>query len=199
MSLKNDKINFIKQFAFEQFQKHGFSRVTMDEIAKETGTGKGTLYRYFPSKEDLLIAAIEKNIAEIEKKMSQELSDDKDPMEKINCYILLLSQRLKFVPISQLSDIERNVPKAYQLICEARERLIFNTLVSILEEGKESGLIRKDLDVMLAVKILVGASEYITSPKVLDTLEFSNLTEVMREIFQTFLKGCYSEEGRNLI
>lgn len=196
MSLKNEKINFIKQFAFEQFQRHGFSRVTMDEIAKQTNTGKGTLYRYFPSKEELLIAAIDKNIAEIEEKLELELSDDKEPMEKLNSYVLILSQRMKYLRTSQLSDIERNVPQAYQLICEARERMIFKTLSSILEEGKNSGIFRRDLNVDFATKILLGTSEYMTSPKVLDSLEYTNLTEVIKEIFYTFLQGCYSEEGR---
>lgn len=196
MSLKNEKINVIKQFAFEQFQKYGFSRVTMDEIAKETNTGKGTLYRYFPSKEELLMAAIEKNIAEIEKKLQQELTDEKDSMEKLNCYIELLSKKMKYLQTSQLSDIERNVPQAYQLICEARERIVFKTLASILEEGKDSKLFRADLDINLAVKILLGAYEYITSPRVLDTLQYTNLNELMKDIFNTFIQGCYSDEGR---
>jgi AcrR family transcriptional regulator len=195
MSLKTEKLNFIKQFAFEQFQKHGFSRVTMDEIAKETNTGKGTLYRYFPSKEELLIAAVQKNISEIEKRIQQEMSNDKDPLEKLDSYILLLSQRLKHVQTTQLLDIERNVPQAYEIICEARERIINKTLTTIFNEGKESGVFRSDLDVDLATKIVLGASEYMTSPKVLETMEYQNLTEMIRKIFYTFLQGCYSEEG----
>ncbi|MFA9465033.1 MAG: TetR/AcrR family transcriptional regulator [Velocimicrobium sp.] len=197
MSVKEDKLNFIKQFAFDQFKMYGFSRVTMDEIAKQTQTGKGTLYRYFPSKEELLIAAVQKNIGEVEKNLKQELTGDKDPIAKLNCYIALLSQKLKFVQVSQLSDIERNVPKAYQLICEARERIIFEQLSLILEEGKESGFFRSDLDVTLAVNILVGASQYITTPSVLDSLSYKDLTEVVTTIFSTFLKGCYSEMGRS--
>lgn len=195
MSIKIEKLNFIKQFAFEQFQKYGFSRVTMDEIAKETNTGKGTLYRYFPSKEDLLIAAIQKNISEIEKRIQQEMDNDKDSLEKLDSYILLLSQRLKHVQTTQLLDIERNVPQAYEIICEARERIINKTLTTIFSEGKESGVFRSDLDVDLATKIVLGASEYMTSPKILETMEYQNLTEMIRKIFYTFLQGCYSEEG----
>lgn len=196
MSLKSDKLNFIKQFAFEQFQRYGFSRVTMDEIAKETKTGKGTLYRYFPSKEDLLIACIENNITEIEKYLQKELENKVDPIEKINSYILLLSKKLKNVQTSQLADIEKNVPKAFEMICEARERLIINTLASIIEEGKEEGIFRTDLNVDFVVKILIGAAEYITRPNILDTIENTNLTEVIREICYTFFQGCFSEEGR---
>lgn len=196
MSLKNEKINFIKQYAFEHFQKYGFSRVTMDEIAKETNTGKGTLYRYFPSKEDLLIAAIQKNIEEIEKKIDSELNDSKGALEKLNSYIVVLSQKMKYLQASQLLDIERNVPQAYQIICEARERIIFKTLASILNEGKESGVFREDLNVEFAVKIILGAAEYMASPKVLDSLEYTNFTEVIKEIFHTFMEGCYSDLGR---
>ena len=36
------------------FFRYGFSKVTMDEAAEALGMSKKTLYRYFPSKEELL-------------------------------------------------------------------------------------------------------------------------------------------------
>lgn len=198
MSLKNEKLDFIKQFAFEQFKKYGYSRITMDEIAKETGTGKGTLYRYFPSKEALLMAAIHKNTTEIEKKLQLELTEDKNALEKLNCYIAIISQRLRNIDSNKLTDIRRNVPQAYQLIQESRERLIIKTLTSILEEGKESGIFRNNLDTMLVTRVLLGGAEHFSCMEEGDLQEHSNLTRYIQAMFETILLGCYSEKGRKI-
>lgn len=42
------------------FTKKGFDEARMDDIAEETGLSKGTLYNYFKSKEDLVIAILDR-------------------------------------------------------------------------------------------------------------------------------------------
>ena len=42
------------------FTKKGFDDARMDDIAEETGLSKGTLYNYFKSKDDLIIAILDR-------------------------------------------------------------------------------------------------------------------------------------------
>ncbi len=49
----------ILEAAFLVYRDAGFSTVRMEDIAKKAGVGKGTMYQYFRSKEDLLEATIE--------------------------------------------------------------------------------------------------------------------------------------------
>ena len=44
----------IEQAAFALFEQHGFAAVTMDDIADAVGVGRRTLFRYYPSKNDIL-------------------------------------------------------------------------------------------------------------------------------------------------
>jgi AcrR family transcriptional regulator len=48
----------IIQAALEAFMHHGYHGTTMDDVAAQSGTSKGTLYWYFESKEDLLETAV---------------------------------------------------------------------------------------------------------------------------------------------
>ena len=48
----------ILRVAMTFFLAHGFSRVTMDEIARELGMSKKTLYQHFESKESLMLAGV---------------------------------------------------------------------------------------------------------------------------------------------
>ncbi len=44
----------IEETAFALFDQHGFETTTMDDIAAEVGIGRRTLFRYYPSKNDIL-------------------------------------------------------------------------------------------------------------------------------------------------
>lgn len=62
---KRDKREAILQAAWELIRHHGYSRVTISEIAREAGVGKGTAYLYFRSKRDIMLALVDKTNSRI--------------------------------------------------------------------------------------------------------------------------------------
>ncbi|BEV71759.1 MULTISPECIES: TetR/AcrR family transcriptional regulator C-terminal domain-containing protein [unclassified Paludibacterium] len=64
MRVKSEaKRNSILQAALTVFQRHGFEGSAMDEIARQAGCSKATLYSYYPSKEALFMAAMDAHCA----------------------------------------------------------------------------------------------------------------------------------------
>lgn len=59
ISNKTDKRNELVQRAFSLFYEHGFHATGVDTILAGTGISKRTLYKYFGSKEDLIVSAIQ--------------------------------------------------------------------------------------------------------------------------------------------
>src|SRR3981081_1060809 len=55
----------LQQAALELFLKHGFDNVTTDDIAAAVEVSKTTFYRYFESKEDVLLGNFAERVAEI--------------------------------------------------------------------------------------------------------------------------------------
>jgi len=51
--MANDRKNQIIRAAAKRFAKHGLSKTTLDEIARDIRIGKATIYHYFTSKDDL--------------------------------------------------------------------------------------------------------------------------------------------------
>src|SRR3954464_12537519 len=51
--------------AAELFQKHGIRGIGVDAIAEAAGTNKMTLYRHFPSKDELLAECLRQPVAEV--------------------------------------------------------------------------------------------------------------------------------------
>lgn len=51
--------------AFDAFREHGVG-ASLDDIAKAAGVGSGTLYRHFPTRDDLVLAVIENRMAALQ-------------------------------------------------------------------------------------------------------------------------------------
>ncbi len=58
MSEHPDKAILIKAAARELFTRYGYSKTSLDDIAKAAHIGKGTIYYYFATKEDIFVETI---------------------------------------------------------------------------------------------------------------------------------------------
>ncbi|MDO9026766.1 MAG: helix-turn-helix domain-containing protein, partial [bacterium] len=47
------------------FAKRGFQKTLMDDIAGQAGIGKGTIYRYFSSKDDLYFSILDQAVEDL--------------------------------------------------------------------------------------------------------------------------------------
>jgi AcrR family transcriptional regulator len=73
--------------AIELFARHGYADTDTQLLADQLGIGKGTLYRYFSSKEELFLSAVDYGMRDLHKRMEHHLDADIDPLEKIRCGI----------------------------------------------------------------------------------------------------------------
>ena len=65
------------------FAEHGFAAADVQEIADKTGVGKGTVYRYFPSKEELFLAAVDHGMRRLKATVDAAIVGVERPLERI--------------------------------------------------------------------------------------------------------------------
>jgi AcrR family transcriptional regulator len=65
------------------FAENGFAAADVQEIADKTGVGKGTVYRYFPSKEELFLAAVDHGMRRLKTAVDAAVADTRQPLERI--------------------------------------------------------------------------------------------------------------------
>ncbi len=71
------------------FSQHGYPNADMQSLANELSIGKGTLYRYFPSKEELFFAAADRGMRLLHEFIETERDHKADPLEQIRLAIRL--------------------------------------------------------------------------------------------------------------
>lgn len=58
----------IRRVAYELFEEWGYDRTTMRELARQAGIGLGTIFKHYPDKRALLLAAFEEDLLEVTEK-----------------------------------------------------------------------------------------------------------------------------------
>ena len=128
----------IVEAARDLFFRQGYTATGVAQVLKAAGANSGSLYYFFPSKEDLLVAVLEKYRSMLEPRVLKPAFRKKDPIERL--FAILHGYRLLLeatgfelgCPIGNLAlEISNSQPQARRLIienfnawCDAIRRLI---------------------------------------------------------------------------
>jgi AcrR family transcriptional regulator len=65
------------------FAKRGYPNTDVDSVADKLGVGKGTIYRYFPTKSELFLAAVDRGMHGLTERVNQAVAAVADPIDRI--------------------------------------------------------------------------------------------------------------------
>ena len=161
---KEERLNRIISQAEILFLKDGFERVQMQDIADAAEIGVATLFRYFPKKDQLIVAAAVRNLAptlDAFKELTSRTGDAYSRLEAIIDY--LLEQQMKRTSHSRFREafesyasfVVSPLPGIDNYIGLQRE--IMETLEPLVEHGKTDGSLRSDIDVKTTVVTVINA------------------------------------------
>jgi AcrR family transcriptional regulator len=77
----------ILDVAARVFATYGFANTQVQTIANHLGLGNGTIYRYFPTKDQLFLAAVDRGLKELTVEMDRVMEQPLDPVEQIGLVI----------------------------------------------------------------------------------------------------------------
>lgn len=86
-SVTERKRDAILDAARAVFSREGYAATSVDDVAAEAGIGKGTVYLYFKSKEELYLAALERDIRALAAKAREEMESVPAFREKIEAFL----------------------------------------------------------------------------------------------------------------
>ena len=69
------------------FAEHGYSDAVTQDLAERLGVGKGTLYRYYPSKRELFLAAVDRVMRRMRQQIDQAILNVTEPFERLEVAI----------------------------------------------------------------------------------------------------------------
>jgi AcrR family transcriptional regulator len=150
----------ILEVAKQAFSRFG-ANTSLDDIAKEAGVGPGTLYRHFPTREELLEAVYR---TEVEKLAAAErkFAETMPPVEALRAWMLLFVDYIaaKQIIAPALNALAGDPKKVF----EASYAQIWDAIRALVKRAIKSGDVRKDLDPVDLLRALIGVANVATSP-----------------------------------
>ena len=123
------------------FTRYGFRKTTMDEIATASRKGKSSIYYYFPGKEDIFKAVVEKEAGELRARLDKTIQIDARPLEKLKAYIFFRLHHVRTVE-NFYSALNEDSLSHLDFILEIRRNFDLEELKlvqGILEKGMQDG------------------------------------------------------------
>jgi len=150
----------ILEVAKQAFTRFG-ANASLDDIAKETGVGAGTLYRHFPTRDALIEAVYRTEVEKLagaEKKFSETLP----PIEALRAWMLLFIDYIATKQIigPALNSLVGGPSKLY----EGSRAQVQGAIDSLVKRAIKSREIRRDLEPFDLLRALIGVSHVASGP-----------------------------------
>lgn len=183
MPNSNKKYDAIVTAARALFWKHGFRRVSIEEICREANVSKMTYYKHFPNKIELAKTIFNDVIEEGETRFRQTMKEDIPGTEKIKNLIKLKIEGTNDISQEFLQDFySDSVPELHSFVAE-RIHKTWDIMIEDFKVAQQAGMIRKDFKLELLVKVQNKLIEMMDDEDLLKLygsqqdliLEFTNL------------------------
>jgi AcrR family transcriptional regulator len=160
VAVREDIEDLILDAADRLMARYGYRKMTMDDLAREVGIGKGTLYLHFRSKEEIALSRVDRLVRRIVGRLREIAASDNAPADKIKEMLLL---RVMF----RLDAVQHYTESLSEVLRDIRPRLLdrhvqhfqseAEVFAQVLREGQRAGLFRR-LDPISTAHALLAAT-----------------------------------------
>lgn len=188
----------IVEQAMQMFVSQGIKSVRMDDIARQLGVSKRTLYEMFDDKEGLLYLAMECYSERNQQRWNDLAADAHNVLEAM---FMVLREVMDNAEISRqmMDNLKKFYPAVHDKLMQegmARNRA---SLRDMLDKGIEDGLFVTTFNIDLSISILYyTASAIVTRRDVLLPVGMTE-REAFVQIITNFFRGIATAKGLQLI
>jgi len=193
--MDNKKTEFLAKAA-AVYMQFGFKSITMDEMARQLGMSKKTIYTFVKDKSDLINQCLEMN-QDMEKCDITEIAKKHDnAIDELLAIGELVSTRLRSIHPSIFFDLMKYYPAVIQKFKQHKDTFVKQSVVDNLEKGMKQGLYRKNLDSQIIAKMYLSFIDVLFQGDAFPTSEYT-FTQVYSEYFRYHIRGIASDDGLN--
>lgn len=143
IAIRDDVPDLILDAAERLLARYGYAKMTMDDLAREVGVAKGTLYLHYPSKEEVVLSRIDRLVDRLAGELRAIAASKLDPAAKVR-EMLILRVLYRFDAARDYAEsIDEMLASIRTGLLARRERhftLEASVLAEVLAEGKGAGV-----------------------------------------------------------
>ncbi|MEK0441346.1 MAG: hypothetical protein RL403_324 [Bacteroidota bacterium] len=185
----------ILEIAMAQFARFGVRTITMEDLARQAGISKKTIYQEFEDKKDLVKAVFAAILEQDRKRLAFILEQGDGVIEHLVQTSKLMRERLTSINPLVILEVQKYFPEAWNLFESFKQETIQQDLIKVLERGKELGYFRPEIDSRVLARVRLTQVTSAFDPKNFAEPDY-NLVEEQMIVLDHFLHGIFTEKGR---
>ena len=184
-----ERTDVIVQAACRLFLAPGFARVSMDDLARELGMSKKTIYRYFPDKRSLLTAVLDRQFMAIERSLvaAAEVAEGQPFDVRVQRFLIAAGTEFGRIGAAQLATVRGGDATLRLYVEQCVDTAIYQRLAELFRDGHQQGLLLTPPE--LISEITRGALERLLNSRLPHELDYT-AADLLRATVDTVLYGA---------
>lgn len=178
----------------ELLLKYGIRSLSMDDIARELGISKKTLYQHFKDKKDLVMQVVMHGVEAQSCKFKEIVTQNK--LNAIDVLFFVskhIAENHKSMNQNIHFDLQKYYPESWQILLEHNKKHIYGKICQNMEQGIQEGLYLDDFRINVIAKLYVQQVNNVSLIE--DMNEDLSFDEILRNIFVYHIRGIASPKG----
>lgn len=188
----------IVEEAMKLFMRFGIKSVSMDDIARDLGMSKKTLYLYINDKEELVNTAVGTFIEGHKLSCDMCLTSGENPVQQMLNLAHQVAITMRDVHSSLIYDLQKYYPQSWKVFEEFRSKHIYEEVMRNMKEGKSTGWYREDLDEMIVARLYIKLIESISDTELFPLSRF-RFRDLVHQAMFYHLNGVVSKKGKDYL
>jgi AcrR family transcriptional regulator len=185
--INNKKYRTILDTSRELFWKHGYRRVTVEEICREAKTSKMTFYRFFKNKFELAKTVLDLFFDESLIKFMEIINENSSPSEKMQKILLMKIEGTTNISDEFLQDFYNTPELGLTSYIEEKTEAMRLEIIKLFKAGQNREWIRKDLNVEFFLYFIQKITPVLTDKELLKL--FKSPQDLIIECTNLFVYG----------
>ena len=176
------------------FMKYGIRSVSMDDICRELGMSKKTLYRYFGNKSDLVNRILQQSLEDFESHISAIRINEHNAIDDLLEISRVIDEHMQGASLAISFDLQKYYPEIYHEYLIKMREFASGYLRLNIEKGINEGYYRPDLNIALIAKLYMQKIEDLHDANYYK-IDEKSYTEVFHVMFENHIRGIANENG----
>lgn len=173
----------------------GIKSVSMDDIAREMGVSKKTIYQVVENKEQLIDMVMQQDACEDRKVLTRNRSDSKDAIDEFLRNSRFFIRQMRQISPTTFRDLQKYYPAIWKEQMETHHAEFRQSIADNMERGLEEGLYREDIDSEIIATLYSGMMMMV-----IDRIQFPAqdrlISDIISQLTRYHFRGITNQFGQ---
>jgi len=191
-----EKLKFILEESSKLFMRYGIRSMSMDDVARQLGISKKTLYQYFADKKELVQSVMKFHMDQTNTCFHGMKETPGNAIDILLRVSQILIEQMGQMNPSVTSDLSKYYPESFKTLMDYKRGQVLDHIERNLQQGIKEGLYRKEMNTrVIAYFYLIRMDQVMTMEP--DDEKMKNITTeaILNELFVYHVRGIANEKG----